>query len=180
MRELERALRKERELLAAFRKYLPHERGIVLRRFLESLKSLPASLTPEMEKFFSETYNLSELLPFQRAALILYSGFLREILRYEELLKQLEYDGDSRRAQLEDERIKAFARALKKEGRKGRKARKRQKLEALKGELLALRNEGIGTDTLVKLLWRRHRLKVSKPYLYRVLKEWESDRQPVG
>ena len=176
---LERALKRERELLSAFSKYLPHEKGYVLNQAVSKAQSLPAKLTPEMERLLSEFYDLTKLLSFQKSYLMFYLAFLLSVLEYEEILKEKEYDGDSRRAQLIDERLIAEAKALKRESRKGRKPAKRRKLEALRGEILMLRSNGIGLDTLVKFLWRRHRLKVSKPYLYQVLKEWESGRQPT-
>lgn len=175
---LEKALKRERELLSAFSRYLPYERGYVLNQAISKAQSLPAKMTPEMEKLLSKYYDLTKLLPYQKSYLMFYLSFLLAIRDYEDTLRKLEYDGDPRRAQLIDERFLAEAEALKRESRKGRKPTKRQKLEALKGEILMLRERGIGLDTLVKFLWRRHKLKISKPYLYQVLKEWESGRQP--
>ena len=175
---LQRALRRERKLLSMFNKYLPYEKGYVLSQAVKKAPSLPAKLTSDIEKLLSEFYDLSKLLPFQKSYLTFYLAFLLSIQDYEAALKELEYDGDKQRTRLMDERNLAKIKAIQKENRRGRKPRKKRKLEEIRGEIVSLRRRGVGLDTLVKFLWKSYRLKVSKPYLYQILKEWESGRQP--
>jgi hypothetical protein len=174
--ELQKAVKEESRLLSAFRKYLPFERGYVLQKSVELLSKLSDSITEsDLRTFYPEIDNL---LSIQKVCLLRYVAFLVSILRYEKELKEAEYwEGDYRLAQLRDERLRNIALALKKESKRGRRPKKRSKLEALRGELLALRKEGLGGDILVKYLWKAHRLKVSKQYLLRVLKEWEEQEK---
>ena len=175
--ELQKVAKEESRLLNAFRKYLPFEKGFVLQKSAELLPKLQ-NVTEETLRIFYP--KIEELLPVQKVSLLRYVAFLLSIWRYEKELQRAEYwEGDYRLAQLKDERLKNIALALKKEARKGRRPAKRSKLEALKGEILALRREGLGGDILVKYLWKAHRLKVSKQYLLRVLKEWEKEQQRV-
>jgi predicted DNA-binding helix-hairpin-helix protein len=48
----------------------------------------------------------------------------------------------------------------------------------LASRLIRLRKEGLGADTLVKYLWKTHRLKITKQYLLKVLREWQAERLP--
>ena len=173
--ELQKAVKEESRLLSAFRKYLPHEKGFVLQRSAELLSELQNVTEETLRCFYPK---IEELLPVQRVSLLRYVAFLLSIWRYEKELKEAEYwEGEYRLAQLRDERLRNIALALKKESKRGRRPKKRSKLEALRGELLALRKEGLGGDILVKYLWKAHRLKVSKQYLLRVLKEWEEQEK---
>jgi len=173
--ELERVLRYESQLLSAFRKYLPYEKGFVLQKSESWQVELQLGVgSEEMEiikRFHSEFDNWTNI---QKANFLKYLAFLFAIYSYEKELKRLEYmEKDSKLSQLKDKRLLSIARALKKESKRGKKPKKRMRLEKLKGEILRLRKEGLGADTLTKYLWKAHRLKVSKQYLLRVLKEWE-------
>jgi hypothetical protein len=166
-------LRREEALLAAFKRYLPYEKGFVIsrtERYLSELVGVP-------ESFIGEFYpDFASLSPVQRAHLLRYLAFLISLSDYERELKKLEYEEKSPLlAQLKDKRLLNVAMALKKEGRRGRRPKKRAKLEKLKGELLMLRREGLGADLMCKYLWKTHRLKVSKPYLLKILKEWSRE-----
>jgi len=173
MEKVRKALKREEALLSAFKRYLPHEKGFLISRvesYLKELMGLP-------ESFMGELYpDFDSLSSFQKVHLLRYLAFLISLSDYERELKRLEYERKSPLlAQLRDKRLLNVARALKKEGRRGRNPRKRLKLEKLKGELLMLRREGLGADLMCKYLWKTHRLKVSKPYLLKVLKEWEKE-----
>ena len=169
---MRRVVEQESNLLSRFRTYLPHEKGYILSRteyYLRKIQNIPDILQDFPE--------IQSLLPIQKANTLRYFAFLLAIHDYETTLKELEYrEKDVKLSQLKDQRVVNIAKALKKESRRGRKPQKRLKLEKLKGEILRLRKEGLGSDTLIKYLWRMHRLRISKPYLLRILKEW--DRQP--
>ncbi len=171
---LKKALKNESELLSSFRKYLPYEKGFVLSK-IEKFQNELGNLTPEEVEVLKEHYpDYEKLISYQKANFVRYVAFLISIYNYEIELKRLEYwEKVNIRAKLEDERLLNVARAIKKESRKGRKPKKRKKLEETKWEILRLRKEGLGADSIVKYLWKAHRLKVSKPYLLKVLKEWE-------
>jgi len=159
------------QLLADFRKFLPHEKGLILE---ETEKKLSELSIPEsfLNKFFPE---FEKLLLYQKIKVYRYLAFLVAIYEYQKELERLEWEGDAKLAQLRDERLKNIARALRLENRKGRKPKKKKKLEALKGEILALRKEGLGASVISKYLWKAHRLKVSKQYLLQLLSEWEKE-----
>ncbi|WP_163329417.1 hypothetical protein GFV12_08505 (plasmid) [Desulfurobacterium thermolithotrophum] len=173
--KLEKVLKYESQLLSVFRKYLPYEKGFVLQKSEDWQVELQLGVGSEeieaIKQFYSEFDNWTNI---QKANFLKYLAFLFAIYQYEKELKRLEYEEkDSKLSQLKDERLLNIARALKKESRRGRKPKKRRKLEKLKGEILRLRKEGLGADMLSKYLWKTHRLKVTKQYLLKVLKEWE-------
>jgi len=176
--KLEKVLRYESQLLSVFRKYLPYEKGFVLQKSENWQVELQLGVGSEeievIKRFYSDFSNWTNI---QKANFLKYLAFLLAIYSYERELKRLEYEEkDVKLSQLKDERLLNVARALKKESRRGKKPKKRLRLEKLKGEILRLRKEGLGADTLVKYLWRAHRLKVSKQYLLKVLKEWEREK----
>lgn len=171
---LKQALKYESQLLTAFRKYLPYEKGFIFSRIEENLRKIQKLSPTVIQDHYPD---FTKLIPIQKTYFLRYLAFLLTIYDYERELKRLEYEEkDPRLAQLKDERLLNIAKALKKEGKRGRKPKKRLKLEKLKGEILKLREEGLGADMIVKYLWKAHRLKVSKPYLLKVLKTWEGDR----
>ncbi|SNR73800.1 hypothetical protein [Desulfurobacterium atlanticum] len=168
--EISIALKNKQKLLSAFNKYLPYEKGFVLRKTAELLPEIQE--IPDFPKQLSKTLNCS----LQQAILVIwYFAFLVAIRRYEIELKKAEYDGDSRLAQLKDERFLRLARGFLNEvkSRAGRKPKKREKLEKLKAEILTLRKEGAGCVAISEFLRKHHKLKVSKSYIHRLLKEWE-------
>ena len=167
-------LKNESQLLSAFRKYLPYEKGFVLSRVEEHLREIQ-NLSPQGIETIKEYYpEFENLMSIQKTNFLRYLAFLLAICQYERELKRLEYEEkDVKLSQLKDERLLNVARALKKESRRGKKPKKRLRLEKLKGEILRLRKEGLGADVLTKYLWKAHRLKISKQYLLKVLKEWE-------
>ncbi len=169
---LKQVLKCESHLLTAFRKYLPYEKGFILSRTEEYLREIQKK---SLETIQDHCPNFEKLIPIQRIHLLRYLAFLLAIYNYEKELKRLEYEEkDVRLAQLKDERLLNIAKALKKEVKRGRRPKKRMRLEKLKGEIIRLREEGLGADTLVKYLWKAHKLKVSKPYLLKVLRDWET------
>jgi hypothetical protein len=171
---IKKVLKCESDLLNLFKKFLPYEKGFVLSN-VENFQNELKDLTPQEIEVIKEHYpDLDELLLVQRVNLVRYIAFLLSILSYEVKLKELEYsERDNIKARLEDKRLLNIARAIKKESKRGRKPKKRKKLEEMKWEILKLREEGLGADSIIKYLWRAHRLKVSKPYLLKTLKEWE-------
>jgi hypothetical protein len=175
---LKNILKYEAQLLSAFSKYLPYEKGFVIHRVENYLRELQ-NLTPDeveiIETFYS---NFRKLLSIQKANFLRYLAFLFSIHWYELELKRLEYfEKDFKRGQLIDERLLNVARALSREFRRGRKPKKRKKLEELKGEILKLKDEGLSYNAISKYLWKTHRLKVSNRYLSKVFKEWEKERE---
>jgi len=168
---LRQALKREGQLLTAFRKYLPHEKGFVFSRIEENLRKIQGLSPAAIREHYSD---FERLTPIQRVYLLRYFAFLLALYDYEKELKRLEYEEkDLRLAQLKDERLLNIAKALKKEAKRGRRPKKRMRLEKLKGEIIRLREEGLGVDTLVRYLWKAHKLKVSKPYLLKVLRDWD-------
>ena len=164
--KFERLLRNESRLLSVFRKYLPHEKGFVLKRANELVSEL--SLNEEtVEKYYPEFKNL---LPFQKAFAQRYFALLLAIDEYERLFKEKEYEGDEKRAQLLDQRNQKIALDILQESK--RRALKREKIEKYRKEIRALRQQGFGVRLIAKFLFKAHRLKVSPEYLRRVLKEW--------
>lgn len=166
--KFERLLRNESRLLSAFRKYLPHEKGFVLKRANELVPELPLD-EETIEKYYPEFKNL---LTFQKALAQRYFAFLLAIEEYERLLKEKEYEGDEKRAQLIDQRNQKIALQILRESKRGRKPLKREKIEKYRNEIKALRRQGFGVRLIAKFLFKAHRLKVSPEYLRRVLKEW--------
>ena len=161
-------LDREKELLTEFRKMQPYEKGYVIRRSIEKLSSLDSSVLPA---------GLEKLTDVQRADYVRYVSLLLAIEEFVRELKELEKEGDMRLAKLRDKRLLYLAEQEK--SRRGKKPKKRQKLEKVKGEILRLREGGFRVRDIKKIIWKTHRISVSKSYLSSILKEWESGKTTV-
>ena len=163
----ENILKRESQLLSLFRKLLPEEKGLVLRKSEELLPNLSVD-----EEAVARYYpKVKQMLGFQKAYVLRYLAFLTAVYLHESELKRLEYEKDTKYAQLKDERAMRIAQSLLKESKRGKKPKKKEKLYKLRGEILALRKQGLGTKLIAKYLWKAHRLKVSHEYVRRTLQE---------
>jgi hypothetical protein len=175
MKLSEEVLKKEKDLLSLFKKLLPEEKGLVLQRTQELLSDFYAD-----EELVAKYYpQIKEIPNFRKTYLVRYLAFLTAVYLHERELKKLEYEKDTTYSRLKDERAKMVAQSLLREHKRGRKPKKKEKLEKVKGEILSLRNQGLGIKLLAKYLWKAHRLKVSPEYLRLVLAEWEGKNNGV-
>ena len=172
---LSKLLDKKNDLLREFSRYLPHEIGQIVWEVYEKLRDYQEEFvkSPELKEVLREKIsNFDQLTNKQRGAVLIYVALLSEIEKYEKALKELEKEGYERLSQLKDERFLQEIESLKKTYRRGRKPTKRMKLEKLKGKILTMRRQGLGTVMISRYLEKRHRLKVSPRYLKMILEEW--------
>ena len=165
----ENILKKESQLLSLFRKLLPEEKGLVLKRSEELLPNLSVD-EEAVAKYYPK---INEMLSFQKVYVFRYLAFLTAVYLHEKELKKWEYEKDTKYSQLKDERAMRIAKSILSENKRGKKPKKRQKLYKLRGEILALRKQGLGPKLIAKYLWKAHRLKVSREYVRQALQELE-------
>ena len=176
--ELLKIVKKEKELLSEFRKFLAYEKGYVLSQTEKYIPNIQNLSKQEIENILVELA-LENLPSYKLSSVVWYLAFLTSIYEYIQNLKKLEYwQNDNLLSFLKSERKLSIALKIKKEAKRGRKPKKRQKLEKLKGEILHLKQKGIGTTSIVKYLAKVHKFKVSEQYLAMVLKEWQAERLP--
>lgn len=175
------SLKKRKELLGRFCRYLPQEIGLVFLESSKEFEKLEILLTnDDVKELIKSAFPQFEVItPEQIKGFRVYLAFILALDEYERRLKALEYDGDDLPARLEDERVLQQVEELKLKHRPGRKPKKKLKLEKYWGEIKKLRERGLSYAGIAEFLRRRYRIKVSPRYLQMVYKELEAGGAPA-